>query len=76
LTLSAQAASNFRDDEERPIAFESFMQGFTDAGLLGGSKMPGGVERIFEETTKLEDSEFADLFLVTRDVSIRAPKES
>jgi hypothetical protein len=38
-----------------------FLQGFTQAGLFGWAQMPGGAERLFEETVKLEESEFAEL---------------
>ncbi len=43
------------------IGFESFLLGFTQAGMFGWAKLPGGAERVFEETVDLEDSEFAEL---------------
>ena len=43
------------------IAFWSFLEGFTQGGLFGWAKLPGGAERICEETTNIEESEFADL---------------
>ena len=39
------------------------MEGLTQGGLFGWAKMPGGAERICEETTNIEESEFADLLM-------------
>jgi hypothetical protein len=45
------------------MAFRSFLEGFAQNGLFGWAKMPGGAERLLEDTANLEDSEFADLLL-------------
>jgi len=43
------------------IGLRSFFVGFTQGGLFAWAKMPGGADRLFEETTNLEESQFADL---------------
>jgi hypothetical protein len=54
------------------IGFQSFLEGFTQSGLFGGAKMPGG-EVLVEETTNLEESQFRDLlmpFLISKDDAV------
>jgi len=55
------------------IGLQSFLQGFTQAGLFGWAKMSGGAECIFEETTNLEESEFAELLLPIAQLAEGAP---
>jgi hypothetical protein len=53
---------------------QSFLQGFTQAGLFGWAKMPGGAERVFEEAADLEQSEFAELLLPIARLAETTPK--
>jgi hypothetical protein len=45
------------------IAINSFLAGFAQDGLFGWSKLPGGAEMFCEETTNLEESQFAELLM-------------
>jgi lipopolysaccharide/colanic/teichoic acid biosynthesis glycosyltransferase len=59
------------------VAFRSFLEGFAQSGLFGSAAMPGGAQRILEETANLEDSEFADLLLpVLRWSTTAEPQDS
>jgi hypothetical protein len=58
------------------VGFMSFLEGFTQGGLFGSAKMPGGAKVICEETTDIEESQFRDLlkpFLASAPAKSEAP---